>query len=318
MKDKVSIIVPIYNKENYLEECLNSIINQTYNNLEIILINDESTDNSLKICKNYQKKDKRIIIINQKNKGESGSRNAGIKKATGKYIAFIDGDDFVDNNFIEVLHNNINNCDMASVGYTQNFKEKIEYYNSTTKLYNKQEFLSILLSNTSLRCFATKLYKTNIIKDNNILFNTDIAVGPDYLFLITYINNCKKINCDNSTFYHVVMSDNSAMRSSTQYNYRKADIINIFDIGLKIYNKNNIYGYDEYILYWCGGLFNDLSRYSNIDKEYIKKCVKPIKIRRKSILKYKYNIFYKILFILLSTFPITMYHIVHLYHKIFK
>lgn len=318
MKDKISIIIPIYNKADYLEKCLDSIIHQTYNNLEIILINDESKDNSLKICKDYQKKDKRIIVIDQKNKGESGSRNVGIKKATGKYIAFIDGDDFIDNNFIEVLHNNISNYEMASVGYTQNFKEKIEYYNSTTASYTKQEFLSILLTNTNLRCFATKLYKMDIIKNNNILFNKNIAVGPDYLFLITYINHCKYINCDNSAFYHVVMSDNSAMRSSTKYNYRKADVLSIFDIGTTIYNENNVYGYNEYILYWCGGLFNDFSRYSNINKEYIKKCIEPIKIRRKDILKYKYNIGLKILFILLSTFPITMYRLIHLYHKVFK
>ena len=94
MNAKISVIVPIYNQEKYLEECIESIINQTYHNLEIILVNDGSTDNSLEICKKYKKKDKRIIIIDKENKGLSSSRNAGLRKATGDYIMFCDSDDY--------------------------------------------------------------------------------------------------------------------------------------------------------------------------------------------------------------------------------
>ena len=94
MNSKISIIVPIYNQEKYLGECIESIINQTYQNLEIILVNDGSTDNSLEICKKYQKKDKRIIVIDKENGGLSSSRNAGLKKVTGDYIMFCDSDDF--------------------------------------------------------------------------------------------------------------------------------------------------------------------------------------------------------------------------------
>ena len=93
MNSKVSIVVPIYNTEKYLKKCLDSIINQTYENLEIILVDDGSTDNSGKIIDDYAKKDSRIKAIHQKNAGQSTARNNGIKKATGKYISFIDGDD---------------------------------------------------------------------------------------------------------------------------------------------------------------------------------------------------------------------------------
>lgn len=91
---KVSVIVPVYNQEKYLDECIESIINQSYNNLEIILVDDGSTDNSLEICKKYKKQDKRIKLIHKENGGLSSSRNAGLKEATGDYIMFCDSDDY--------------------------------------------------------------------------------------------------------------------------------------------------------------------------------------------------------------------------------
>lgn len=100
MSDLVSIIVPVYNAEKYLNKCLDSIVNQTYSNLEIILINDGSTDNSLSICNDYTNKDGRIIVIDKHNTGAADSRNEGLKKATGKYIMFVDSDDFIDLNII--------------------------------------------------------------------------------------------------------------------------------------------------------------------------------------------------------------------------
>ena len=106
-KVKISIIVPIYNAEQFLEKCLNSLINQTYQNLEIVCINDGSKDKSLSILKEYQKKDKRIIIIDQANQGVSEARNKGIKMATGEYICFCDADDSYKDNFIEVMYSTI-------------------------------------------------------------------------------------------------------------------------------------------------------------------------------------------------------------------
>lgn len=107
MEDKISIIVPIYNVEDYLECCIDSIIEQTYKNLEIILVNDGSTDSSLNICKKYAKKDKRIIIVDKVNGGLSDARNAGLEKATGKYVMFTDSDDFLMIDAVEKLYNGI-------------------------------------------------------------------------------------------------------------------------------------------------------------------------------------------------------------------
>lgn len=101
--DLVTIIVPVYNVENYLNRCLDSIIKQSYKNLDIILINDGSTDNSLKICNNYAKNDTRITVINIENSGPSICRNIGLEKAKGGYISFVDSDDYIEKNFIETL-----------------------------------------------------------------------------------------------------------------------------------------------------------------------------------------------------------------------
>ena len=101
---KISVIVPIYNVEKYLEKCLESIINQTFINLEIILINDGSTDFSGSICEKYKNKDNRIILIHKKNEGLSAARNKGLSIATGDYISFVDSDDFLDLNMYEILY----------------------------------------------------------------------------------------------------------------------------------------------------------------------------------------------------------------------
>ena len=103
LNDTVSIIVPIYNKEKYLEKCLDSILGQTYRDLEIILVDDESTDNSLAICQRYAEKDLRIKIYHKPNGGVSSARNLGLEKSTGKYISFVDPDDFIHSEFIERL-----------------------------------------------------------------------------------------------------------------------------------------------------------------------------------------------------------------------
>ena len=101
-EEKISIIIPIYNNEKYIEKCIDSVINQTYQNWELILVDDGSTDNSLSLCERY-KKDIRVKIIHQENSGVSVARNNGIKETTGKYITFIDSDDFVDRNYCSML-----------------------------------------------------------------------------------------------------------------------------------------------------------------------------------------------------------------------
>ena len=132
---KVSIILPVYNVAPYLRRCMDSIINQTYRNIEIICIDDGSTDKSSQLCDEYSQKDKRIIVIHKKNGGQSDARNVGITVATGKYIAFVDSDDYIDEQFLEQLYLAIkkNKSDISMCKYKKTYKLN----EKNKKIYNK-------------------------------------------------------------------------------------------------------------------------------------------------------------------------------------
>ena len=224
-EDLISIIIPIYNVEKYLEKCLNSVISQTYNNIEIILVNDGSKDKSKEICNNYAKRDNRIRVIHNENKGVSNARNTGIDIAKGKYITFIDADDYVDKNYVDVLYALCikNNADIAVCGvkdedYAGNV---INETNEMEIKLHKKEFLKELLNEKYFFsvCWA-KLYKNNVI--DNIRFNEDMKIGEDFEFLykllqnvnIAYINTTKKT-------YHFLMREGSATKSGFNEEWKK-------------------------------------------------------------------------------------------------
>ena len=163
-------MIPIYNVKNYLAKCVDSILNQTYKNLEIILVNDGSTDGSEIICEELKKKDKRIRIINQKNGGLSSARNTGIRNANGKYIQFVDSDDWIDYECIEELHNCIykDNSDISICGIIMSFpdcEKKMNWFGENACI-NKEEALEGLLRNSIISSHAwNKLYKRKLFKD---------------------------------------------------------------------------------------------------------------------------------------------------------
>lgn len=214
MEDLISIIVPIYNKEEYLEACLERIINQSYYNIQIVLINDGSTDQSLEICEKYAYKDKRVEVINQINKGVSNARNNGIKLAKGKYLCFIDADDLLEIDYVKKLYNGIrisNQIDGCLCSYkTINEVGVEEYYSFDMGIHNRDEILiNALKRNTS--CFAlwNKIYKLSIIKKNNIRFNEQVTNGEDMLFACQYLYHCNLINSINDVLYIYIMREGS-------------------------------------------------------------------------------------------------------------
>ena len=149
----ISIIIPVYNVEKYLRKCLDSIINQTYKKLEIILIDDGSTDNSGKICEEYAKKDDRIIVIHKENAGVSSARNRGIELANGKYIGFIDSDDWIEENMYETLYQNLLQFDvdisMCNYSIIRNHKKTFHKHDLEDGILidNKKEFFELLRLN---------------------------------------------------------------------------------------------------------------------------------------------------------------------------
>lgn len=214
---KVSIIIPVYNKAPYLDSCISSVINQTYKNLEIIIIDDGSTDNSLEICENYRKKDERIQLISQENQGVSVARNKGIQKASGEWIYFLDADDYLELDAFEILVNEIiqdKEIDLIEFG-TKKWKDEViigERVPSRQKLYTD----SIqLIKENELKPFSAWLHliKKDLLIKNNIKFDKDLRHNEDMLFMYKVFLSSEKALVLNKTFYNQVFSENSATRS---------------------------------------------------------------------------------------------------------
>lgn len=194
----VSVIVPVYNVEKFLCRCLSSIINQSLKNIEIICINDGSTDKSAKILKEFGHKDERIIVINQKNQGISATRNNGIKMAQGEFISFIDSDDWIDTNFLEKLYNAAkeNHCDIACGGII-----RLHKFNKKIFLKHDKQIISENLQEKLELCDVpdksyvwNKIYKASELKRTDLKFNVgmiyeDVIFTPQVLFKLKKINN---------------------------------------------------------------------------------------------------------------------------------
>ena len=220
MKDLISIIVPVYNVEKYVEKCLISIINQTYKNIEIIIVNDGSVDNSKKICESLKKKDKRIKLYNIKNIGLSGARNYGIEKSKGKYISFIDSDDYIDNNMIETLYNNLikEKADISCCSFYEVFKDEIIKKNEEEKYYvmNKKQAIKKTFLDRGLDVYTwNKLYKKELF--DNIKFPLG-KKSQDRFVMYEIFDNTNKIVYDSICLYYYVQRNNSAANNLKNVN----------------------------------------------------------------------------------------------------
>ncbi len=212
---KVSVIIPVYNVENYLARCLDSVLGQTLKDIEIICVNDGSTDKSVEILQKYAKKDARIKVVNQKKEGVSVARNTGIVNATGEYIAFLDSDDFVDLDFYEKLFNNIEiqKADIACASIIrENEKKKtclVDYTKVEVSHNTTEKFL--LAHSPKYNFVWNKLYRRKFLVNNNLKFVVgmiyeDMCFTPDVLetsgCLITVPN----------TYYHYWKTPNSLIK----------------------------------------------------------------------------------------------------------
>ncbi len=233
MTSLISIIIPVYNVEKYLPECLDSVINQTYKNLEILLIDDGSPDNSGKICDEYAEKDARIKVIHKENGGVSSARNLGLDIATGEYITFIDSDDFVDEHYVEYLYNDLTyqSSDMSFCGFSKYFGQAVEPYvecfpnNLKVDCGNKHFqsfFQSFFRFNDTVFGSACRiLYKKEIVKD--IRFNSNIKISEDLVFALNCIFKSASISYVDKSLYFYRINDQSAC-TSYKRNYLHSQI----------------------------------------------------------------------------------------------
>ena len=200
MKNKplVSVIVPVYNTEKYLVECLDSIIGQTYENLEIILIDDGSTDGSGKICDEYAKKDSRITVVHQKNSGQSSARNKGIEIVHGEYVAMVDSDDKIMPNFIKKLLSAYDDkkysLSLCGILYRKLFNGTEdngyarEYHDRKKNESIKEFVLHSMTLDGRLYSVINKLFVVRIIREKNLLFEEGRNFGEDTMFVLNYID----------------------------------------------------------------------------------------------------------------------------------
>ena len=248
MSVKVSVIIPVYNSENYLEECVQSLLNQSLKECEFIFINDGSTDNSYNILKKYEALDKRVLILNQENKGVSIARNNGLAKARGSFVGFVDSDDTVESEYFETLFEAgiKNNVDVVMVDWNtikNNACKKFEYKFDENKLLNKQyieeNILPLFIKEDSLNAIWNKLYKRELIEKFNINFPEGVALGEDGIFNIRFFTYAKSAFYLKYSGYNYREVEGSATRNIVEKDYFK-NSLEVYKNDIKEFKQWNI------------------------------------------------------------------------------
>lgn len=227
--EEIAIVIPFYNGEKYIEQCLNSLINQTYENIAIYCIDDGSTDNSKNIVQKFMKADERIKYYYKENGGVSSARNAGINMVKSKWITFVDVDDTLPENAIQnFISENMNNFDII-IGKTNivkkgNITTSKNLYEKSHEIMNKNEIYESIFYNKNFTKYTyldlpfSKLYSTDFIKKNNISFSIGLKYGEDVIFNIKAVCKAKKIKFENKVVYN--------------YNINMESVSNAFDSNL--------------------------------------------------------------------------------------
>jgi glycosyltransferase involved in cell wall biosynthesis len=225
---KISVIVPIYNAQTYLEKCIQSISNQTLKEIEIILVNDGSIDNSLEICRAYAKKDERIVVIDQENQGVSQARNNGMKVATGEYIGFVDPDDWIEEKMYENLYCKIKELQVPLCFcnyYKESKRRKIKKFSFEEELLSKEDIKEKLICpmigldaimpkyvyvmGSVWRC----LYERDFLEKNEIIFPENISLMEDLVFNVEALLKCESVGIDHTPYYHYIKNPKSILHS---------------------------------------------------------------------------------------------------------
>lgn len=218
---KVSIVIPVYNSEKYIQECIDSIINQEYSNWELILVDDGSVDSSLEICKKNSEQDNRIIVVSQENMGSNFARKNGTEIASGKLITYVDSDDYVDNDYIQNLVTGLGENDLAVAGLISKDRKiqcgiDVEKYHIdlNSPVIRKMIYSDDNISVGMLTSMCGKIYKTEIAKQIFKKLDMTIYYGEDAEFVFKYIISCKSVNILDYCGYHYRENDDSITHSS--------------------------------------------------------------------------------------------------------
>lgn len=243
MPPTISIIIPVYNASIYLDDCIQSIINQSFSDCEFIFINDGSTDDSLFVLEKYKIKDSRIKVIDQENKGVSVARNQGLAMAKGKYIGFVDADDWIEKDMYQVMFETISssNCDLVLtniIAYTDGISYISKYDFPMDSIldstYIKEKVLPYLIIKDDLYSSCNKLFKTSIIRQNAIFFPIGDVLSEDNIFNMLYFNKMTNFKYIDYSGYHYREVEGSATRNVFNKDYFQ-NVLRIFKFDYRIF-----------------------------------------------------------------------------------
>ena len=280
---KISVIVPIYKIENYLPQCIDSLLNQSFLDFELILVDDGSPDNCPKICDDYAKLDSRIVVIHKENGGLLSARKTGLKAASGEYISYVDGDDWVDNYYLDTLYKlaEVNSADLVVTGHFREFNGKIETIKPLSSgLYNEDEIKSLILPNAiyngkfckhGMSTYVwNKLFRKDVL--NKVLFDIPnaIVMGEDAAITYSYLAISKRLVISKIPLYYYRQRHDSIVKSvenpKTEY-YRLGLLMHLLKTKLspvideKTLNQHIRYYLYSQILVRSGGLiYNDIKK----------------------------------------------------------
>ena len=273
----LSVIIPVYNVENYLNECLDSVTSQTLEDMEIICIDDGSTDNSPDILKEYSKKDKRIKIITKENGGQATARNLGIKEAQGEYIAFVDSDDFIEPTMFEKLYTKAkdNNLDIAMCkiatydNQTEEIKDNVWYY----MLGVFRDFEKDIFNHKDTKEFTchiavtpyNKIYKTTLLKENNILFPEGLIFEDEKFFYDTYLRAKRVSIVDEFLYYYRINRKGSTVDTIKDNDF--SDIVPISKLIRETFKETD--NYEDYKILLSNRFIHlQLARFTQTSQKY--------------------------------------------------
>lgn len=274
MRNKiVSVVIPFYNIENYIEKCLKSIVGQTYKNLEILCVDNNSQDNSIKIVEKYLNTDNRIKLIkNKENLWPGGARNFGIKNATGEYIYFIDGDDFIDDDYIEKLveamekHKTDIVCNNKILKYYEDDKSKNSFIKKENDFVLDKKFdFDEKIARTVMTSSCCKLYKTDFLRENNLYFPEKLRF-EDFAFLHLLKTKAKTISFIYNSTYYYVQRKNSIIHKYKEKS-DQLDSIYIIKYIYNFYKENNLLDKFTIPFAWVKKFFkrqNDKQKYFDL------------------------------------------------------
>lgn len=251
---KISVIVPVYNVESYIRECLDSIVNQTYSNLEVILVDDGSTDSSGLICDEYAQKDERIIVIHKSNGGSVSARKAGILLATGEYATFVDSDDWIETNAYEQLAKTIEHYwpDILAFGFKKEYtdfeverQEVLEcgfynweaFWDAAKNCVVKNNFFCPIIHAS----VCTKIFKTQLVSKYQLAVDDEICRGEDMAVVFPFIINMKSVFIEKNCFYHYRVNKESNCWSKKHEGYQQyLKLVEVLNESRRNFFKNEV------------------------------------------------------------------------------